>query len=144
MQVDRLRRREFITLLGGTAVGWPLVASAQQPAMPVIGYLSGATLKTMHDYVAAFHRGLADAGFFEGRNVAIEHRWAEGHNERLPTLATDLVRREVAIIVVGSSTPGALAAKAATQIIPIVFQIGTDPVKLVSSRASHGPAATSQ
>src|SRR6516225_11674516 len=108
-----MRRRDFIAGITGLSAAWPLAARAQQPAMPVIGYLSGATFEAMREYVAAFHRGLADGGFFEGRNVAIEYRWAEGDNERLPALATDLVRREVAIIVVGSSTPGALAAKAA-------------------------------
>jgi putative ABC transport system substrate-binding protein len=139
-----LKRREFISLLGGAAAAWPLAARAQKPVMPVIGYLSGATFKAMREYVVAFHRGLADEGFFEGRNVAIEYRWAEGHNERLPALATDLVRREVAIIVVGSSTPGSLAAKAATQTTPIVFQIGTDPVKvgLVASLARPGANIT--
>src|SRR5262249_56783033 len=100
------------TLVGGMVAAWPLPARAQQAAMPVIGYLSGATLETMREYVAAFHRGLADVGFAVGRNVAIEYRWAEGHNDRLPALAMDLVRRRVAVIVVGSSTPGALAAKA--------------------------------
>jgi len=108
--------------------------------MPVIGYLGGTTLEMTRGYVAAFHRGLADRGFTEGRNVAIEYRWAEGHNDRLAALAADLVRHDVTIIAVGGSTPGALAAKEATQIIPIVFLVGTDPVKvgLVSSLASPG------
>jgi putative tryptophan/tyrosine transport system substrate-binding protein len=88
-----MRRREFIALLGGTA-GWPLVARAQQPTRPVIGYLSGAAFEMMRDDVAAFQQGLADEGFTEGRNVGIEYRWAEGHNDRLPALAADLVRRQ--------------------------------------------------
>jgi putative ABC transport system substrate-binding protein len=131
-----MRRREFITLVGG-ATAWPIAARAQQPATPVIGYLSGASFETTRDYVAVFHRGLADEGFAEGRNVSIEYRWAEGHNDRLPALAEDLIRREVAVIVVGASTPGALAAKTATKTIPIVFYVGTDPVEvgLVSSLA---------
>jgi putative ABC transport system substrate-binding protein len=139
MQFDRMKRREFITLLGGAA-GWPLAGRAQQPAMPEIGFLSGASFETMRDYVTVFKQGLADTGFAEGRNIAIEYRWAEGHNDRLPALAADLVRREVAVIVVGASTPGTLAAKAATQIIPIVFFIGTDPVKggIVASLAHPG------
>jgi len=95
-----MRRREFIALLGAAAA-WPPAARAQQRAMPVIGFLSGATFETMREYVVAFHRGLADAGFVEGRNLAVEYRWAEGHNDRLPALATDLVRRGVAIIVRG-------------------------------------------
>ena len=134
-----MKRREFITLLGGAAMS-PLTARAQQRSMPVIGYLGGTTFEMTRGYVAAFHRGLADAGFTEGRNVAIEYRWAEGHNDRLAGLAADLVRRDVTIIVVGGSTPGALAAKEATQVIPIVFLVGTDPVKvgLVSSLASPG------
>ena len=132
-----MRRREFITLVGGAAVAWPVAARSQQQPLPVIGYLSGATFEMMRDYVAAFHRGLADEGFAEGRNVRIEYRWAEGHNDRLPALAEDLVRRQVAVIAVGGSTPASLAAKVATQTIPIVFAVGTDPVGvgLVASRA---------
>src|SRR3954447_704095 len=99
------------------SAAWPLTAYPQQPTMPVVGFLSGAAFETMREYVAAFHRGLAETGFAEGRNAAIEYRWAEGHNERLPALAADLVHREVSIIVVGASTPGALAAKRATQTI---------------------------
>jgi len=135
-----MRRREFLGVLGGAAASWPLAARAQQPVIPVIGYLSGATFELMHDYVAAFRRSLADQGFTEGRNVGIEYRWAEGHNDRLPALAADLVRRQVAAIVVGGSTPGSLAAKAATPTIPIVFYIGTDPVGvgLVASLAHPG------
>lgn len=108
--------------------------------MPVIGYLSGATLKMMHEYVAAFHRGLADAGYVEGQNVSVEYQWAEGHNDRLPARVAELVRRRVDIIVVGGSTPGALASKAANLTIPIVFLVGTDPVEvgLVASLAKPG------
>jgi len=139
-----MKRRELITLLAGAAVMSPLVARAQQPAIPVIGFLSGASFESMRDYVILFKQGLAATGFVEGRNVTIEYRWAEGHNDRLPALAADLVRREVAVIVVGASTPGTLAAKAATQIIPIVFFIGTDPVKggLVTSVAHPGGNVT--
>jgi putative ABC transport system substrate-binding protein len=133
-----MRRREFIVAFGGAAA-CPLVSHAQS-AMAVIGFLSGASFGTMHEAVAAFTRGLADAGFSEGRNVVIEYRWAEGHNEQLPTLAVDLVRRGVAVIVAAASTPGALAAKDATDTIPIVFFIGTDPVKvgLIKSLARPG------
>lgn len=135
-----MKRREFMALLGGAAVAGSRAASTQQPAMPVIGFLSGAAFGTMREYVVAFQKGLASAGFIEGRNVAIEYLWAEGHNDRLPALAADFVRREVAVIVAGATTPGALAAKAATQTIPIVFFVGTDPVKvgLVTSLARPG------
>jgi putative ABC transport system substrate-binding protein len=136
---DAIGRRQFLAALG-SAAAWPLPAYAQQPTIPVVGFLSGAAFETMREYVAAFHRGLGEAGFVEGRNAAIEYRWAEGHNERLPEMAADLVHRGVSIIVVGASTPGALAAKRATQTIPIVFFIGTDPVKvgLVASLAYPG------
>jgi putative tryptophan/tyrosine transport system substrate-binding protein len=139
-----MKRREFITALGGTVAAWPLATRAQQPTMPVIGYLSGATFEMMRDYVAAFDRALADAGFIEGRNVAIDYRWAEGHNDRLPALAEDLVRRQVTVIAVGGSTPASLAAKAATQSIPIVFAVGTDPVGvgLVASLSKPGGNVT--
>jgi putative tryptophan/tyrosine transport system substrate-binding protein len=135
-----MRRRDFVNVVVGAATFWPLAASAQQPAIPVIGFLSGATFEMMRDYVAAFHRSLADEGFAESRNVRIEYRWAEGHNDRLPALAEDLVRHQVAVIAVGGSTPASLAAKAATQTIPIVFSVGTDPVGvgLVASLAHPG------
>jgi putative tryptophan/tyrosine transport system substrate-binding protein len=138
-----MRRREVIAVLGGVAA-CSVAASAQHRSTPVIGFLSGASFKTMREWVAAFHRGLADAGFAEDRNVLIEYRWAEGNNDRLPQLAMDLVRRKVDIIVVVASTPGALAAKAATQVIPIIFFIGTDPVKvgLVASLAQPGGNVT--
>jgi len=134
-----MRRRDFI-VVSSLVSAWPLAARAQQPAMPIVGYLSGASLSTTHEYIAVFKQGSADAGFTEGRNMVIEYRWAEGHNEQLPTLAADLVRRGVAVIVAGASTPAALAAKDATHTIPIVFFIGTDPVKvgLVKSLARPG------
>jgi putative tryptophan/tyrosine transport system substrate-binding protein len=124
-----MRRRDFITLIGSAAATWPLAARAQQPAIPTIGFLSTASAASIAPYVEGFRRGLAAAGFAEGRNVAIEYRWADNQPNRLPTLAAELVARRVAVIVTVAATAAALAAKAATSAIPIVFTIGADPVK---------------
>jgi putative ABC transport system substrate-binding protein len=114
----------------GAAAAWPLAARAQQPAMPVIGFLHLTSLETNRENLTAFRRGLEDAGYIEGKNVAIEYRWAQGQNDRFPTLVAELVRHQISVIVVLESTNGALAAKAATQTTPIVFMQGADPVRI--------------
>jgi putative ABC transport system substrate-binding protein len=137
-----VRRREFITLLGG-ATAWPLTARAQRVAKPVVGFLHQAASENFGLFVAAFGKGLAEFGYTEGRNVTIDYRWAEGHYERLPTLAADLARRPVAAIC-AAYLPAALAAKAATTTIPIVFVIGSDPVEvgLVATLSRPGANVT--
>src|SRR6516225_7038250 len=125
-----MRRRDFIELVAGSAVAWPLTARAQQPAIPVIGFLHLTSPETNRENLTTFRQGLGDSGYIEGENVTIEYRWAQGRNDQLATLAADLVRRQVSVFVVLESTNGAIAAKAATQTIPIVFMQGADPVAI--------------
>jgi ABC-type uncharacterized transport system substrate-binding protein len=122
-----MTRREFITLIGGTAAAWPLAVRAQQAAMPVVGVLYGVSAADRTEHMAAVRRGLGETGFVEGRNVAIEYRWAEGQLDRMAWMAADLIGRRVAVILIGGNTTGVRAMIAATQSIPIVFTTGLDP-----------------
>ena len=139
-----MERREFITLLGGAAVGWPIVGEAQQPKIPVIGFLNPGSPEASTRAVSAFRKGLNLSGYVENQNVTVEYHWLEGHYDRLPAELTDMVRRPVTVIATPGFETASIAAKAATTTIPIVFGVANDPVKLglVASLAHPGGNAT--